>query len=207
MLAHILDNPAIKAKVEAEAREGPFKDMPAADGTYDAEDETLPYIRACMKEVLRMYISILTHRRVTRDVPITTSAGATYRLQGGDMLSVASYVRHYDERIYADPHVFRPERWLDGTTYPEDHWFPFSKGRYSCSGQHLAKLEMPLLTALLFRRFDMELLGPLPAADWSEVVASVRPVGWPEEDILRMRYTARAGHSGVGGFAGGGSEI
>ena len=127
----------------------------------------------------------------TFQVPVTSSSGTTYRLREGDILSVASYVRHYDERIYSDPHEFRPERWLDGTEYPEDHFFPFSKGRYSCSGKYLAQLEIPMLVGLLLRRFDCELTGPVPDADWSEVVASVRPVGWPNEDILHLRYKRR----------------
>ena len=44
LLAHILADPAVKAKVEAEAREGPFKQMPDVTGNYAVEEDTLPYV-------------------------------------------------------------------------------------------------------------------------------------------------------------------
>jgi hypothetical protein len=39
-----------------EVRSGPFAHMPAAGGHYDVGHETLPYIRACLKETLRMKV-------------------------------------------------------------------------------------------------------------------------------------------------------
>jgi cytochrome P450 len=107
------------------------------------------------------------------------------------MLSVASYLRHYDPNIYSNPLEFRPERWLDGTQYPEHHFFPFGKGMNSCSGQHIAKLEIPTLVALLVKEFETELLGGLPEADWSEVLAVVRPEGWPKETNCRLKFIRR----------------
>ena len=143
------------------------------------------------------YIANLTHRVVTRQIRVTDSvSGKDYRIPQGHMLTLASYLRHYDSKLYPSEDRFVPERWLDrlpdGSWEPRLNpqspsgkqcpvssrraWFPFSKGRFSCSGQHLAKLEIPTLVALFLQRYDAE-LDVFPEADWDDVVASVRPEG------------------------------
>ena len=186
LLAEILRHPRCLAAATKEARGARFvQNAPDKNGKFDCGNEALPYIRACLKEVLRMKVAILTHRKVSRDVAITDSNGKTFKLPRGDMVTVASYLKHYDEGIYPNPQEFRPERWLnadgsfDGYT-PDDKWFPFSQGRYSCSGKHLAQLEIPLLAALFFRFFDAEIVGgaaAVPEANWDEVLAAVLPKG------------------------------
>jgi len=190
VLVHILSDPRVKKKVEDEVRNGQFKHAPYNGNEYPAEDDDLPYTRACMKEVLRMYIANLTHRHTSRDIPVKTSEGVWYRIPKKDMLSVASYTRHYDDAIYKDPHKFYPERWFEEKHGVNDFW-PFALGKWSCSGKFLAMLEIPILTALFFRDFDTELVDPVPAADWEKVVASVRPQGWPYNTNCRVKFTRR----------------
>jgi cytochrome P450 len=186
MLAEVIRSPRILAKVREEVLEGPFAAMPDAAGHYDVGVGTLPYVRACLKETLRMKVAILTHRKLSRDCTITTATGARFRMLEGDMISVASYLRHYDEALYPQPHEFRPERWLEpGCKSPldsmgDDYWYPFSKGRYSCSGKFLAMLEIPTLLALLVREFEtLELRPdtPMPEGNWDQVLAAVLPTG------------------------------
>ena len=153
--------------------------------------ETLPYLRACLKETLRMYVAILTHRKVpsssdwmhfvvdclvqvSRDCTVTTRAGERYLLPKDDMITVASYVIHYDEKRYPDPHTFNPERWLEPgcpsalDSMGDANWFPFSMGRYSCSGKFLALLEIPTLVALFLREFDAELSVDEVEPNWEQ---------------------------------------
>jgi cytochrome P450 len=184
-LGEIIGNPRIRAKAEAEARRGAWASMPDQNGHYDASPDTIPYIRACLKEVLRMKVAILTHRKVDRDCHITTSTGEKLRLPKDDMVSIASYLRHFDPAIYPDPHTFYPERWLEPEmlerspldSMGDDCWFPFSKGRYSCSGKFLALLEIPTLVAMFLQQFDASLVDPLPSGKWDEVLAAVLPDG------------------------------
>ena len=63
VLAHILNNPRIKKKVEDEVRNGVFKNAPDANGHWPCDPDDIPYTTACMKEVLRMYIANLTHSK------------------------------------------------------------------------------------------------------------------------------------------------
>lgn len=62
---------------------------------------------------------------------------------------------------------FHPERWLpDARTNPESPFFhdrlealqPFSEGRESCLGQHLALAEIRLIFSKLLWSFDFEAL-------------------------------------------------
>lgn len=240
-LVEILRNPSIKAKVEREVREtSSFRSQPDAQGHWHVDDDDLPYTRACMYEVFRMYIANLTHRKVARDIPLKSN-GVWYRVPKGDMLTVTSYLRHYDPDVYPNPEQFRPERWLDAQgkliTPKVGDYFPFAhvslslsfvlvfvfglwglqrvsgkgtdtslgvvdanvgvvgvvgvQGRYSCSGKFLAQLEIPILVGLFFRDFDTRLIDPVPAADWSTVVASVRPEGWPHQTNCRVQFQRR----------------
>eukprot|EP00658_Telonema_sp_P-2_P020006 TRINITY_DN17873_c0_g1_i1.p1 TRINITY_DN17873_c0_g1~~TRINITY_DN17873_c0_g1_i1.p1 ORF type:complete len:481 (-),score=129.63 TRINITY_DN17873_c0_g1_i1:346-1788(-) len=181
MLREVIRNPRIRQRATDEVRNGKFASMPDPNGHYDVGTETLPYLRACLKETLRMYVAILTHRKVSRDCTITTQAGKKYKLPKDDMITVSSYIVHYDESKYPNPYEFRPERWLEPgnpsslDSMGDKHWFPFSMGRYSCSGKFLALLEIPTLVALFLREFDCELKEDNAEANWDQVLAAVLP--------------------------------
>jgi cytochrome P450 len=75
-LAHILADSRVKSLVEREARGSAFASAPR-NGVWPYDEHALPYINACMKEVLRMYIANLTQRSVARDIPLEES-GSRY---------------------------------------------------------------------------------------------------------------------------------
>ena len=199
VLAHVLHDKRVYREVVREVR---CKKRNFGHMSFDSSPDNLPYTNACLRETLRLYIANMTHRTVTRDIKVT-SAGRTYRIPQNDMLSLASYVQHYDPEVYPSPSEFRPERWLerrDGAwcslsdpaggcpiARKKHAFYPFSKGRFSCSGQHLAKLEIPTLVALFLQRFDAE-IDKFPEADWDDVVASVRPEGWPYDVESNVRF-------------------
>lgn len=198
-LAHVLSNPDWTARVRAEAEKSGL----GANGRYevDTEDDScLPFTRACMNETLRMYIANMTLRKAATDFQIKMSeeyGGKTYTVSKGDAFFLTSYISHYDEKVFTEPLKFDPLRWLtkDGLfnekAFPPQHFIPFGKGRYSCSGRHLLHLELPTLVALFIREFDAHLIDPLPEPDWSYVVASVRPKGWPHNFANKIKFTRR----------------
>ena len=51
----------------------------------------------------------------------------------------------------------------------------------------LAMLEIPVIMALVFRRYDMELLDPLPGMNYKEAFGVVSPDSKP----VRVRYQRR----------------
>ena len=69
-----------------------------------------------------------------------------------------------DDRHFADPGTFRPERWLGearrepGLHDPSAH-IPFGSGPRICPGRTLALLEMKVVLSMLFGAFDVERVG------------------------------------------------
>ena len=92
--AYVLNNPEWKARVRAEAD----KTCLGEGGRYvvDPEDDgCLPFTRACMSEVLRLYIANITIRKVEKDFELEMSSGKRYTIPKGDQIFITSYTTHY----------------------------------------------------------------------------------------------------------------
>ncbi|KAB2571040.1 putative cytochrome P450 12d1 distal [Lasiodiplodia theobromae] len=144
----------------------------------------LPYLQACIKESLRHNPAVLSRmprinpaESMTYTTPSSLSPGQqqlqeqkTYVLPPGTVISMSLADSLFCPSAFApDPHVFRPERWLDDgadanfTVSPEQRkrmekaFVPFSKGAKMCIGHELAKREIALVLGNFFRTFDVEL--------------------------------------------------
>ncbi|KAF2682335.1 cytochrome P450 76C3 [Lentithecium fluviatile CBS 122367] len=128
--------------------------------TFDDEDQ-LPYIRAIVKETMRM-------RPVTNiGTPHYTTAPIVYKdtyIPANSIVAIQQYPIHYDPSLFPEPNRFNPDRYL---AYPEksghyaagaaserDHW-NFGAGRRICSGLHLAENSMFIVLAKLLWAFDI----------------------------------------------------
>lgn len=70
-----------------------------------------------------------------------------YAIPEGVEIFVFPQLIQRDEKNFADPTEFRPERWLDedGSSIPENSvpaYLPFSLGPRNCVGMNLARVEM-----------------------------------------------------------------
>lgn len=67
---------------------------------------------------------------------------------------------HRDPSLYKDPHKFDPERFSDPLKIQEfartHAWVPFSLGPRVCPGRHLAMIELKVLLASIFQRFEVK---------------------------------------------------
>ena len=75
---------------------------------------------------------------------------------------MTSIFMHDNPSIFPSPHTFTPERWLNEPTTPngerlDRYLVPFGKGARQCVGMELARAEIYLVLAAVFRRFEMEL--------------------------------------------------
>lgn len=124
--------------------------------------ETLPYLRAVIRETLRLSYGV--PGKLPRVVPPGGAELAGTFLPGGTMVSMACFVYHHHEAFFERPNEFLPERWLvdensDNTPEKmselEKGWIPFSRGSRNCIGQNLAWAERYYAFAYLFRRFEL----------------------------------------------------
>lgn len=125
------------------------------------DEQHLPYIRAIVKETLRL-------RPVTNmGTPHYTTAPISYQniyIPKDSIVCLQQYPIHYDPTLFLDPEAFNPDRFLPyphssghyaaGPAEARDHW-AFGAGRRICSGMHLAENSMFIVLAKLLWAFDI----------------------------------------------------
>eukprot|EP00658_Telonema_sp_P-2_P033287 TRINITY_DN24462_c0_g2_i2.p1 TRINITY_DN24462_c0_g2~~TRINITY_DN24462_c0_g2_i2.p1 ORF type:complete len:460 (+),score=109.29 TRINITY_DN24462_c0_g2_i2:147-1526(+) len=167
-----------------------FSGSPDSNGIYDFGN--LEFLTACLKETLRLKTYSIAWRSVQRDTVLEAGSGKRYTLVKGQLVSVVWSLQHLDPANFVDPSAFRPTRWLpkgqEENAGKPMSWAPFSHGIHKCSGFPLAMLEIPLVLALFLKKFDMELLDPLPGMDFKSAFGVVGP----DEQPVRVRYKRRA---------------
>jgi cytochrome P450 len=121
--------------------------------TDEIDDETGdPYAKATVHEVLRHrpVFTFTMPRAVKKRVEVggRIFAPPTYLLG-------SIYLIHHDPTIYPDPHIFRPERFLEAS--PEGPiWVPWGGGRKRCPGLHLALMEMEIVIRTVLRSLSIQ---------------------------------------------------
>ncbi|XP_050419280.2 cytochrome P450 2D14-like [Patella vulgata] len=67
-----------------------------------------------------------------------------------------------DDKIWGDPDVFRPDRFLDenGQLVKREEFIPFSMGRRICLAEYMAKMELFLFMTTLMQRFEFKPVDP-----------------------------------------------
>ncbi|KAJ4371987.1 hypothetical protein N0V83_003760 [Neocucurbitaria cava] len=154
-----------------------------------ADEPDLPYIRAIVKETLRL-------RPVTNiGTPHYTTAPITYKgiyIPANSVVSLEQYPIHYDATLFPEPKRFNPDRYLPyphgsghyaaGPASARDHW-SFGAGRRICSGLHLAENSMFIVLAKLLWAFDI--LPPI-GDDGEEVVVDISDEAFDAEGSTTM---------------------
>jgi cytochrome P450 len=128
--------------------------------TFDDED-SLPYIRAMVKEILRLRptTSIGIQHFTTADVQYNG-----YFIPKDTAVSLNQYALHYDGR-HKDPESFIPDRFLEhqlkagayaggADPYERDH-YSFGVGRRICPGLHVAENSLFITLAKLLWAFEI----------------------------------------------------
>ncbi|RYO96035.1 hypothetical protein DL763_003427 [Monosporascus cannonballus] len=144
-----------------------------------ADLQSLPYVRACVKEILRLCPVPTWAVKHFSDAEVTYKH---HRIPKGTVLLANTTAMHWDPERYPEPHVFRPERYLGHTKYSaeyatmsdplkRDH-FTFGGGRRLCPASTLAENTLDITVANMLWAF--ELLPPTTrGADGKEVEGSI----------------------------------
>jgi cytochrome P450 family 110 len=118
----------------------------------------LPYLNAVCSETLRIYpVGMLTFPRIVNE----SFSLQGYDLEPGTMVSGCIYLTHHREDLYPEPHLFKPERFLERQFSPYEY-FPFGGGIRRCIGMALAQLELKLVLVEVLKNCQLNLTDKLP---------------------------------------------
>ncbi|KAI6171091.1 (pine wood nematode) hypothetical protein [Aphelenchoides bicaudatus] len=125
-----------------------------------ADRQQLNYLNAVIMEVQRCgnIISQNVFRQTRQDVEIDG-----HKIKKGTLCIAQISAIHYDDEVFPEPDVFKPERFLteDGQLKRIDELMPFSLGKRICLGEGLARMELYLFVANLFNQYKF-LPGKVP---------------------------------------------
>ncbi|CAL5868081.1 uncharacterized protein PFLUO_LOCUS2304 [Penicillium psychrofluorescens] len=149
---HIAANPAVRQRLHDElvAAIPDLQQFPSL-----TKLEQLPYLTAVIQEGLRLCDPV-THR-IGRQFPDQPLQCRGIFIPANTTVGMTAMLTHLNDTIFPQPRVFRPERWLgpDGKRL-ERYLVPFNRGTRSCLGMNLARAELVLILAAVFRQFDFD---------------------------------------------------
>ncbi|OQE30752.1 hypothetical protein PENFLA_c002G06919 [Penicillium flavigenum] len=154
---HLMQYPEVLHKLRQEIEEFTAQGMCSSPITFK-ESQEMPYFQAVMKEALRMHAA--TGLPMWRTVPDGGAEIGGRFFPGGSVVGVNTWVAHYDESVFVDAGVFKPERWIEAESRPErlrvmnQMYMPFGLGSRTCLGKHISILEMSKLIPRLVQEFD-----------------------------------------------------
>lgn len=180
----------IKAQAELDAVIGPLR-SPKFD-----DEENLTYIRAIVKEILRI-------RPITNiGTPHLATTDISYKdmfIPKGTVVSICQYAIHFNPERYDEPYEFKPERYLNHpfkagvyAAHPNpnqrDH-FSFGAGRRICPGTHLAENSLFITIANILWAF--RIIPPSELGDRYDLIDVSDAVYENGADTLPKPYKVR----------------
>jgi cytochrome P450 len=133
-LFHLISNPSILEKLQAELKEAIPDPTDIPDSLYL---ERLPYLGGCVREGVRLSTGVSVRLpRISPDKPMKYK---DWVIPAGTPVSMTTLDVLNDNQIFHNPRAFVPERWLDNPkTSDGDHlsryFVPFGKGPRMCIG-------------------------------------------------------------------------
>jgi sterol 14-demethylase len=148
--------------------------------------EGLQVLQLCAMETLRVRVKAVNVRKVI-DQPFVFR---DYQLPVGALVCNSPTFAQMSAENYERPEEFWPERWL-GTEELERssmtaRYMPFGTFAHICPGKRFSHLALKHCVVELFRRFELERVGPCPA-----VREGIMPVLGDRDGPCLVRYFRR----------------
>ncbi|KAJ4302829.1 hypothetical protein N0V90_001720 [Kalmusia sp. IMI 367209] len=162
------------------------------------------YLRAAIDEAMRMSPAGLS------ELPRQVLPGGT-EIDGehfpeNTIVGTAAWCDGFNDEVYGDAAVYRPERWLVGdTNSAEDiariraNFHPFSIGPHNCAGTNFALQELMLVVAKTVHRFDIRLAsewvkgaGMVQYCSFEEGMADASEGNWENEATRQSFHSVRS---------------
>lgn len=145
---HVISQPRVLKKLKDELLEA--AGQTASSSLLDYRTlERLPYLKACIKEALRLATGVSSRLpRLSRTDSITyrSPSGQEYRFAPNTVISMSILDLHYNEDVFINAKAFKPERWLENNKEKlqqmEKAFAPFGRGPRQCVGLELEKEEI-----------------------------------------------------------------
>jgi cytochrome P450 len=143
----------------------------------------MPYIRACVKEMLRMNPILAPGIRHYAEEDVVYKG---HVIPKGTVLLANTAFLHYDPNRFESPFEFMPERYLEHTLYSSEYaamsdpyrrdHFTFSTGRRTCPGARLAENSLNIALAGMLWAFDIR----PPLVDGKEAEMDLSDNAYPD---------------------------
>uniref|UniRef100_A0A2L2YDF7 Putative cytochrome P450 49a1 n=1 Tax=Parasteatoda tepidariorum TaxID=114398 RepID=A0A2L2YDF7_PARTP len=156
-LSYVLWNLAANPSVQKKLQEEIDRVLPIGEPLTVEALNQMPYIRACIKESMRMHPTVQgTSRTLEKDIVLSG-----YRVPANTQFTLNYNVSCKQERYFEDASTYRPERWLRNEMgkkiTPDSFAFqPFGFGPRMCIGRRIADLEMLTLLTKIMQNFWIE---------------------------------------------------
>ncbi|EPS94565.1 hypothetical protein FOMPIDRAFT_1054988 [Fomitopsis schrenkii] len=153
----------VQAKLQAEL-DAALSSVDSEVAPYDVVKD-LPYLDAVIHEGQRLYSTV--GAGLPREVPPGGATILGHHFKAGTTLSVPLYTLHRDESVWGpDAAEYRPERWIEASSEKKrammDAFAPFSIGPRACLGRSLAIMQLHIIFATLFYRYEFVLRSDAP---------------------------------------------
>ncbi|HEU5462096.1 MAG TPA: cytochrome P450 [Nitrososphaeraceae archaeon] len=147
-LAYLATNQEIQDKLRKELDSALGNRIPTGDDL-----PKLEYAEKIFKETLRIRPSVWALSRLTNE----DYKVGEYVIPNNSVIFMSQYAMHNSPKYYADPDLFRPERWTKEFLFklPRFAYFPFGGGIRTCIGETFAVQEGILALATIFQRWKI----------------------------------------------------
>ncbi|KAI5108738.1 cytochrome P450 27C1 [Silurus meridionalis] len=123
----------------------------------------MPYLKAVIKETLRLYPVVSGNGRLTAENEVVVGG---YWFPKQTQFHLCHYAASHDETEFPDAEAFIPERWLRGGPLHSQHHpyssIPFGVGVRACLGKRVAELEMYFAISRLLQHYEVRPLDGAP---------------------------------------------
>lgn len=143
-----------------------FKD--GSNPTYE-QLRHLPFLDACMKEILRLYPTVVLGRTAMKDVTLGNELKQQYLIPAGTMIVMYPWFIHRHPDHWDKPNEFNPDRFLNAAAsenetitegrLKNEHdnkkrpYIPFSISPRYCIGKEIAMAEIRVTLAQIVHRY------------------------------------------------------
>ncbi|KAE8705019.1 Cytochrome P450 82A3 [Hibiscus syriacus] len=189
-LSLLLNNPRVlkKAQDELDMHVGMHRPLQESD------IKNLVYLQAVVKETLRLYppVPVIGHRAALEDCTLSTG----YHIPPGTRLLVNAWKIQRDERVWTDPHEFRPERFVTNNKNIDFQgqsfeFVPFGSGRRSCPGASLALRMLHFILGSFLHGFEVTKPSKFEDIDMTESTGLTNLKATPLEVLITPRLESK----------------